>query len=142
MSRPPEKPIPRPRARPSGQLTDREIQILSLVAAGEPTHAISRRLGITEHTIKTHLTSVYKKTGSRNRVQAARHYLDHYTTHPGEPPPAPAATDRPRRAGEPSPLIQRQVQEIEARLEQLAPAASEAETLQHALDALRAIEPR
>jgi DNA-binding CsgD family transcriptional regulator len=69
---------------PAGeQLTAREQDVLALVADGEPTSAISQRLGISENTIKSHLTSVYRKTGSRNRVQAARHYLDQY----GEPPP-------------------------------------------------------
>jgi DNA-binding CsgD family transcriptional regulator len=64
-------------------LTARELDVLALVADGEPTAAISQRLGISENTIKSHLTSVYRKSGSRNRVQAARHYLDHY----GKPPP-------------------------------------------------------
>jgi DNA-binding CsgD family transcriptional regulator len=59
-------------------LTLRELDVLALVASGESTPAISRRLGIAQNTIKTHLTSVYRKTGSRNRVQATRHYLDHY----------------------------------------------------------------
>jgi DNA-binding CsgD family transcriptional regulator len=45
------------------------------VAAGETTAAIARRLGIAENTVKSHLTNVYAKTGSRNRVQAARYYL-------------------------------------------------------------------
>jgi DNA-binding CsgD family transcriptional regulator len=62
-------------------LTARELEVLALVAAGEPTSEISRDLGIAENTVKTHLTSVYKKTGSRNRVQATRHYLERY----GEP---------------------------------------------------------
>jgi DNA-binding CsgD family transcriptional regulator len=73
-----------PRRTHKGEpLTRREQEVLALVANGEPTSAISQRLGISENTIKSHLTSVYRKTGSRNRVQAARHYLDHY----GEPPP-------------------------------------------------------
>jgi DNA-binding CsgD family transcriptional regulator len=59
-------------------LTARELEVLALVATGEPTSAISRQLGIAENTTKKHLTRVYRKTGSRNRVQATRHYLDHY----------------------------------------------------------------
>jgi DNA-binding CsgD family transcriptional regulator len=71
------------RVREGDPLTARELDVLALVAIGESTPAISRRLGIAQNTIKTHLTSVYRKTGSRNRVQAARHYLDHY----GDPTP-------------------------------------------------------
>jgi DNA-binding CsgD family transcriptional regulator len=63
------------RVRKGDPLTAREVQILSLVAAGETTAAIARRLGIAENTVKSHLTKVYAKTGSRNRVQAARYYL-------------------------------------------------------------------
>ena len=141
MSRPVKKPTPsRPRAQTGDRLTDREIQVLALVAAGEPTHAIRRRLGIAENTVKSHLTNVYRKTGLRTRVQAARYYLDHYSSDRGELLPS-TMSDRCGPGGEPSPLIQRQIRELEARLEQLAPAASEAERLQQALNALRAIEP-
>jgi DNA-binding CsgD family transcriptional regulator len=70
----------KPRARNGDPLTSREIEVLALVAAGEPTAAIAGRLAISENTVKGHLTHVYTKTGSRNRVQATRHYLDHYTT--------------------------------------------------------------
>lgn len=64
--------------REGDQLTARERQILALVATGETTSALSERLGIAEATIKTHLTRIYKKTGSTNRVQATRYYLQHH----------------------------------------------------------------
>jgi DNA-binding CsgD family transcriptional regulator len=70
----------KPRARTGDPLTRREIEVLGLVAAGETTAAIARHLAISENTVKGHLTHVYAKTGSRNRVQATRHYLDHHTT--------------------------------------------------------------
>ena len=141
MSGPSKKPTAsRPRAQTGDRLTDREIQVLALVAAGEPTHAIRRRLGIAENTVKSHLTNVYRKTGLRTRVQAARYYLDHYSSDRVELS-SPMMSDRSGWVGEPSRLIQRQIRELEARLEQLAPAASEAERLQQAVSALRAIEP-
>jgi DNA-binding CsgD family transcriptional regulator len=118
------------RVREGDPLTDREVQILSLVAGGQITAAIALRLGISENTIKGHLTHVYKKTGSRNRVQATRYYLDHYTTTPASEP-RPAAHKS---------LIQQQLREIQARLDQLTPAATEAQHLQHALDALQALK--
>jgi DNA-binding CsgD family transcriptional regulator len=121
----------RPRdIRRGDPLTARELQVLALVAAGETTPTISARLGIVENTIKSHLTSVYKKTGSANRVQAARHYLDRY-----------ASSAPPRSPTEPSDgLIAQQMQQIQARLDHVAPAAAEARRLQDALDALRAID--
>ena len=78
-----------PRARPGDPLTPREREILALVAAGEPTSAIAVRLSISENTVKGHLTHVYAKTGSRNRVQATRHYLAHYAAERPVPAIAP-----------------------------------------------------
>jgi DNA-binding CsgD family transcriptional regulator len=65
------------RARQGDPLTPRELEVLALVAAGNSTPDIAALLGIAPGTIKTHLTSVYRKTGAQNRVQAARHYLGH-----------------------------------------------------------------
>jgi DNA-binding CsgD family transcriptional regulator len=59
------------------RLTAREHEILALVAAGNTSADIAAQLGIAPATVKTHLTSVYKKIGAKNRVQAARYYLDH-----------------------------------------------------------------
>jgi DNA-binding CsgD family transcriptional regulator len=66
------------RARTGDSLTPRELKILALLTAGNSTRDIAEQLGITPATVKTHLTSVYKKTGVKNRVQAARHYLAHH----------------------------------------------------------------
>jgi DNA-binding CsgD family transcriptional regulator len=65
------------RAHKGEPLTPRELEVLALLAAGNTTVDIARQLGITPGTVKTHLTSVYKKIGASNRVQAARYYLDH-----------------------------------------------------------------
>jgi DNA-binding CsgD family transcriptional regulator len=119
-------------ARKGDPLTEREVQILSLVAAGETTAAIAARLGIAENTVKSHLTNIYAKTGCRNRVQAARYYLSQYTIDP---------STGARGAGDAS-LIDQQMRDIQARLDQLAPAASEVQRLQHALEALRAVADR
>jgi DNA-binding CsgD family transcriptional regulator len=122
-------------------LTNRELEVLALVAAGETTPAISERLGVVENTIKSHLTSVYKKTGSANRVQAVRHYLDHYARESSAVVPSPAPSN-PTQVGSGAvrlPLIEKQITEIEARLDALAPYVTEAERLRDALQALRAI---
>jgi DNA-binding NarL/FixJ family response regulator len=57
-------------------LTDRERSILSAVATGMTTAAISRELWVTEHTIKFHLTNIYRKLGVANRASAVRYALD------------------------------------------------------------------
>jgi DNA-binding NarL/FixJ family response regulator len=65
-------------ARPA--LTERERSILSVVASGMTTAAISRDLWISEHTIKFHLTSIYRKLGVANRAGAVRYALEHGLT--------------------------------------------------------------
>ena len=52
-------------------LTDREREVLRLVGEGLPNKSIARRLGITERTVKAHLTSVYQQLGVTDRTQAA-----------------------------------------------------------------------
>jgi DNA-binding NarL/FixJ family response regulator len=52
-------------------LSDREREVLLLVGEGLPNKSIARRLGITERTVKAHLTSVYQQLGVTDRTQAA-----------------------------------------------------------------------
>jgi DNA-binding NarL/FixJ family response regulator len=58
-------------------LTDRERSILEAVAAGLTTAAISQNLWVSEHTVKFHLTNIYRKLGVTNRAGAVRYALDH-----------------------------------------------------------------
>jgi DNA-binding NarL/FixJ family response regulator len=57
-------------ARGAG-LTDRESEILKAVARGLPNQAIATELWITVQTVKFHLTSIYRKLGTKNRTEAA-----------------------------------------------------------------------
>lgn len=61
--------------RPSGPatvpLTQREREVLGLVRAGLTNRQVSRRLGISESTVKAHLGSVYAAIGVADRTQAA-----------------------------------------------------------------------
>ena len=58
------------RRAPPG-LSAREREVLALVGAGLPNKQIARRLGITEKTVKAHLTSVFQQIGVTDRTQAA-----------------------------------------------------------------------
>ena len=53
------------------QLTKRETEVLALVRAGLANKQIGRRLGISERTVKAHLTSVFQQIGVADRTQAA-----------------------------------------------------------------------
>jgi DNA-binding NarL/FixJ family response regulator len=70
-------PIPEGPEATMPVLTDRERSILSAVAAGKTTAAISGDLWISEHTIKFHLTNIYRKLGVANRAGAVRYALEH-----------------------------------------------------------------
>jgi DNA-binding NarL/FixJ family response regulator len=53
-------------------LTNREDEVLQLVAQGLPNKTIALRLGISEHTVKFHLTSILAKLGAASRTEAVR----------------------------------------------------------------------
>jgi DNA-binding NarL/FixJ family response regulator len=56
---------------PTEELSARELEVLSMVAEGLPNKLISRRLGISEKTVKAHLTNVFRTIGVTDRTQAA-----------------------------------------------------------------------
>jgi RNA polymerase sigma factor (sigma-70 family) len=53
------------------ELSERERQVLRCVAQGKPNKQIARELGISEKTVKTHLTRVFQQIGVTDRTQAA-----------------------------------------------------------------------
>lgn len=59
------------RAQVSRWLTDREIEVLVLVAAGLTTKQIAERLGISASTVDSHIASAMRQLGCRTRAQAA-----------------------------------------------------------------------
>ena len=58
-------------SRRDADLTDRETEVLSLVAEGLANKLIARRLEISEKTVKAHLTSIFQRIGVTDRTQAA-----------------------------------------------------------------------
>jgi DNA-binding NarL/FixJ family response regulator len=53
------------------ELTERELQILKLVALGKTNKEIARVISVSEKTVKGHMTSLMDKIHVRNRVEAA-----------------------------------------------------------------------
>lgn len=58
-------------------LTERENQVLQLLARGMPNKQIAVQLGISEHTVKFHVSSIYSKLQATNRTEAVRSGILH-----------------------------------------------------------------
>lgn len=75
----PSAPSPHNCAQPGvtgPELTPRERTILMAVAGGLTTKAISQDLWLSEHTVKFHLTNIYRKLGVSNRSAAVRYVYE------------------------------------------------------------------
>jgi len=53
------------------QLTNRETQLVGLLAEGMSTREISQKLEITEHTVRNYVSNIYDKLGVSSRVELA-----------------------------------------------------------------------
>ncbi|MFF1604717.1 response regulator transcription factor [Streptomyces mirabilis] len=78
------------------RLTDRECQVLDLLARGLSNGEIARALTLSEHTVKTHVQNLLHKLRLRNRVHAAIYAFESGLRAPAAPlRPAAAASDAP-----------------------------------------------
>ncbi|HJD48986.1 MAG TPA: response regulator transcription factor, partial [Candidatus Corynebacterium intestinavium] len=55
---------------PTEALTPRELEVLALVGEGKSNRDIARQLVLTEATVKSHLSHVFRKLGANNRTSA------------------------------------------------------------------------
>jgi DNA-binding NarL/FixJ family response regulator len=60
-----------------GGLTDREVDVLRLVARGLTSADVGQQLFLSPRTVDWHLSSIYAKLGVRSRTEAARFAIDH-----------------------------------------------------------------
>jgi LuxR family maltose regulon positive regulatory protein len=62
--------LPKPTAEMVEPLTEREVDVLRLIAAGRSNEEIARQLFLSLATVKWHTTHIYAKLGVKNRTQA------------------------------------------------------------------------
>ena len=58
--------------RTAYELSEREREVLDLIASGATNREIAERLYLSPHTIKEHTSTLYKKLKARNRAEAVR----------------------------------------------------------------------
>ncbi|WP_415755494.1 two-component system response regulator NarL [Pseudomonas leptonychotis] len=66
-----------PHSASSLDLTDRERQVLKMIAGGLSNKMVGNKLGITEGTVKVHVKNLLHKLGLRSRVEAAVWAMEH-----------------------------------------------------------------
>jgi DNA-binding NarL/FixJ family response regulator len=62
--------VPRPAGASTQPLTRREVEVLGMLAEGLANKNIAARLGISEHTVKTHVASILTKLDAFSRAEA------------------------------------------------------------------------
>ncbi|WP_370447652.1 response regulator [Kitasatospora sp. SolWspMP-SS2h] len=83
QSRPEPQAGPQPRTEPAGRpalpdgLTQREAEVLELIAAGLSNAEIAGRLFVSPATVKTHINNLFAKTAVRDRAQAVAYAFKH-----------------------------------------------------------------
>jgi HD-GYP domain-containing protein (c-di-GMP phosphodiesterase class II) len=71
-----QRTAPAPRGWPAG-LTDREVEVLRLIARGRSNRDVARRLFISPKTVGRHVENVYAKIGVSSRAAAAVFAMEH-----------------------------------------------------------------
>lgn len=64
-------------ALPHMQLSDREMQVLGMIAGGQSISDIARQLSLSPKTISTHKTRILEKMGMHNQAELIRYAIEH-----------------------------------------------------------------
>ena len=73
---PASRPPTHPSSPPRGELSERELEIIELVATGLTNQEIAARLTISKRTVDNHVSNIFTKTGAKNRVALLNWAMD------------------------------------------------------------------
>ncbi len=72
-----QDPLPRSQPARERDLSERELEIISLVAEGLTNQEIAAALTISKRTVDNHVSNIFTKTGAKNRVALLNWAMDH-----------------------------------------------------------------
>jgi DNA-binding NarL/FixJ family response regulator len=72
-----EEPVPDGTESVRGELSERELEIIELVATGLTNSEIANQLMISKRTVDNHVSNVFAKTGAKNRIALINWAMDH-----------------------------------------------------------------
>jgi DNA-binding NarL/FixJ family response regulator len=73
----PSPSLERPMVHPHSELSERELEIIELVATGLTNLEIAGQLTISKRTVDNHVSNIFTKTGAKNRVALLNWAMDH-----------------------------------------------------------------
>ena len=74
---PAHRPLAHHPSQPRSELSERELEIIELVAVGLTNQEIALRLVISKRTVDNHVSNIFTKTGAKNRVALLNWAMDH-----------------------------------------------------------------
>ena len=89
-------------APPASQLTRREFQVVGAIVDGATNKDIGRSFGLSEQTVKNHLSHIYDKLGVSSRLELALYAVHHRLLASGAPNRAPATRSAARPSRNPA----------------------------------------
>jgi DNA-binding NarL/FixJ family response regulator len=73
---PAHRPLAHHPSQPRSELSERELEIIELVATGLTNQEIAERLTISKRTVDNHVSNIFTKTGAKNRVALLNWAMD------------------------------------------------------------------
>jgi len=94
--------VPASEASPASRLTPREVEVIAAIMEGTTNKDTGRQLGLSEQTVKNHLSNIFDKLGVSNRLELALYAVHHRLLDAVTVDRAPAGGQAPKRSKPPA----------------------------------------